>query len=412
MTRAQRSLNSALATPGCAGDAARCRHRIVWSEVDGKASDPLHELVLWKGSVDGDLIHITTVSGVLAQAISQVPAPGYQSFGALRRLGIDFSIHAKDLSLLQALPFMERLLDAWRQAMAGNGSNDAAIDHRGLAAIRGRYLALANAASDWVYTEEVGTAGQVPLLMLHTAGADARQWHGLMSLPALQSDWHVHAFDLPSHGRSPVPSRAIGKDWQLSEDQYLEWIIGYLDAAKLDKVVVVGCSMGAAIGLALMAKYPSRVLAGLLLETPYHSPGRRSPFLNHPEVHGGRLASAWVGSLLSPTSSPQRRALAGWIYAQGGPGIYDGDLAFYSDAFQAVHHTSQIDCQETPLWLFTGDYDYSASPKDTARVASEIAGAHFATLPGFGHFPMVENPEELWAFLEEPLAAIKRRLAV
>ena len=407
--KATQALAQALENPGLASDAARCRHRIVWHYTEGDAPKQLGQVVLWAGAADGDLIEFRSSGAVMQEAASRLPGPGYQSFGALRRLGPAFSVDAKELALLQALPFIERLLDSWRLTLSGNAHPDRTIDHSGLAAIRGRYVALSNPNADWVYTEEVGDAQQAPLLMLHTAGADARQWHGLMSIPALQSEWNVHAFDLPAHGRSPVPSGSQDRDWHLTEGQYLEWIIAYLDAAGLEKVALMGCSMGAAIGLALLAKFPQRFLGAILLETPYHSPGRRSKFLNHPEVHGARLASAWVGSLLSPSSAHDRRALAGWIYAQGAPGIYDGDLAFYSDAFQASHHTGDIDCQVTPLWLLTGDYDYSASPQDTRRVAGEIAQSSFATLPGFGHFPMVENPDGLWPYLVEPLRAMRSR---
>jgi len=148
-----------------------------------------------------------------------------------------------------------------------------------------------------------------------------------------------------------------------------------------------------------------------LLEAPYCSPGRRSKYLNHPQVHGARLAAAWVGALLSPTSPKAGRDQATWIYSQGAPGIYDGDLAFYSDDFDAHEHTAVIDNQRTPLYLLTGDYDYSATPADSQRIADEVHGASFSALPGFGHFPMVENPQGLLPFLKAPLQALRQRCA-
>ena len=165
----------------------------------------------------------------------------------------------------------------------------------------------------------------------------------------------------------------------------------------------------AAIGLALLAKHPDRFVGALLLEAPYCSPGRRSPYLNHPEVHGARLAAAWVGSLLSPSSPQAGRDQATWIYSQAAPGVYDGDLAFYSDDFDAAKHLPQIDAARTPLWLLTGDYDYSATPADSQRAAAEVAGAQFAPLPGFGHFPMVENPVGLLPHLAQPLRELSKQ---
>jgi pimeloyl-ACP methyl ester carboxylesterase len=245
------------------------------------------------------------------------------------------------------------------------------------------------------------------LLMLHTAGADSRQWHGLMGQQVLREAWDLHAFDLPGHGRSPLPAECANWEWRLTEAQYMQWVLAYMGAAGLARVALMGCSMGSAIALALLANYPERFSGAVLLEAPYHSPGRRSAYLNHPQVHGARLAAAWVGSLLSPTSPKAGRDEAAWIYSQSAPGIYDGDLAFYSDDFNAHEHTARIDTARTKLWLLTGNYDYLATPEDGRRVAAEIPGAHFLELEGFGHFPMVENPQALLPYLAQPLRDLR-----
>lgn len=339
---------------------------------------------------------------------SKEPPVGFQSIGALRRQVPDFSLVGGDIHIAQALPFLERFLDEFRKIL--HPIEIKSINWDGLENIRGSYLKLDSKKDCWVYQDTSVSENKPALLMLHTAGADARQWHGLMCDKQLQAEWSMYAFDLPGHGRSPLPAGLPNWNWRLTEADYLSWIIGYMDAAKIEQAVVMGCSMGSAIGLALMSKHPDRVLGGILLEAPYHSPGRRSPYLNHPGVHGARLAAAWVGSLLSPTSPKQRRDFATWIYSQGAPSTYDGDLAFYSDDFDARHHTSGINTEKTPLWLLTGNYDYSATPADTLKVASEIPGSTFTELYGFGHFPMVENPEDLMPYLLTPLNELKKRI--
>jgi pimeloyl-ACP methyl ester carboxylesterase len=116
-----------------------------------------------------------------------------------------------------------------------------------------------------------------------------------------------------------------------------------------------------------------------------------------------------VASLLSPLSPLWRRNQARWIYSQGAPSVYDGDLAFYSDEFKAFNHTAQIDTPKTPLWLLTGDYDYSASPSETKRVANEIPGAVFQAMLGFGHFPMTEDPQRLQQMYLGPILSQLRQ---
>lgn len=341
-----------------------------------------------------------------AQTLAPQPAVGFQSFGAMRRKTDDLRIEGSDLHWAQALPMLERLLQAMREPgvaqLVATPRYFDALPH-----IRGRYLQLADATRAWVYGEECGAVDAPALLMLHTAGSDARQWHGLMAQEELREQWRMLAFDLPGHGRSPLPDGQENWTWRLDQEQYIDWVLRYLDAMQLERVALMGCSMGAAIGLPLLARHPDRFMGAVLLETPYRSPGRRSPYLNHAQVHGARLSAAWVGALLSPHSPTSGRDHATWIYSQSAPSVYDGDLAFYSDQFDACQHTASIDTQRTPLWLFTGDYDFSATPADTQRVAQEITGAHFQEMPGFGHFPMVENPDGLLPFLRAPLGTLR-----
>ncbi len=380
------ALERALADPAIATDAAACRIGVtlVSSDADGAGGE--ERLTLWPGREAAGHVVCRAARAVWQRVFAAVPDVGYQSFGALRRRPGELTIEGGDLHLAQALPLMERLLDALRRGAAPKPDRPRHFD--ALGHLQGRYLPLAGPVETWVYSEESGSPAAPALLMLHTAGADALPALALPPLPAGQPNW----------------------TWRLEQQQYIDWVLRYLDAMQVDRVALMGCSMGAAIGLALLARHPDRFAGAVLLETPSRSPGRRSPYLNHAEVHGARLGAAWVGALLSPTSPASGRDHATWIYSQAAPGVYDGDLAFYSDDFDAHDHTAAIDTARTPLWLLTGDYDYSATPADSRRVADEIPGARFEQLRGFGHFPMVENPDGLMRALAAPLQALRARL--
>jgi pimeloyl-ACP methyl ester carboxylesterase len=413
-------LRSALAMPEIAADASRCRSQLVLQvcELDaanGGNTGNVESTVLWPGIAEGRQIFLRASASIWERVFQRVPPVGYQSIGALRRQCPGFILQGCELETAQALPFMERLIEGMRTALHPaqpdtQDASGAARQFDGLGNVRGSYLAIGASGPDWVYAEHAGLDTGPTLLMLHTAGADSRQWHGLMSETAMQQAWNMHAFDLPGHGRSPLPAGEANWNWRLTEERYLQWVIGYMDAAGLERVVLTGCSMGAAISLALLARFPHRFAGALLLETPYRSPGRRSPYLNDPAVDSGRLGAAWVGSLLSPSSPKAGRDFATWIYSQAAPSVYDGDLGYYSDDFDAHQHTAKIDAKRTPIWFLTGDYDYSATPDDTRKVVDEIPGAQFIPLPGFGHFPMVENPKGLLRHLEAPLRQLSSRL--
>ena len=402
----QSILEDCLNIPEVMADAHYCEFQYILEVID--ANGVAQQFHILPARSQAPVVSLRASATTWDKVWASSPPVGYQSIGALRRQVPDFILTGEDIHIAQSLPFLERLLEAFRNILHPAESKN--INWDGLENISGSYLKVGPQKDYWVYREQVGSSNKPVILLLHTAGADSRQWHGLMSNKELQAEWSMHAFDIPGHGRSPLPPGSANWNWRLTEADYLRWIIDYMDAASIKQAILMGCSMGSAISLALMSKYPERVIGGVLLEMPFRSPGRRSPYLNHPKVHGARLAAAWVGSLLSPTSPKSRKDYATWIYSQGAPSAYDGDLAFYSDDFDARHHTGSLNTQKTPLWLLTGDYDYSATPADTLKVANEIPGAIFTELKGFGHFPMVENPEGLMPYLITPLSELKKRI--
>ena len=53
----------------------------------------------------------------------------------------------------------------------------------------------------------------------------------------------------------------------------------------------------------------------------------------------------------------------------------------------------QIDAGKCPLFLLSGEYDYSCTPEETLAVANSIPGSDVTIMKGLGHFPMSENPQ-------------------
>ena len=84
--------------------------------------------------------------------------------------------------------------------------------------------------------------------------------------------------------------------------------------------------------------------------------------------------------------------------------MYEGDIHFYSsdhDVREAIRH---IDTKACPVFLLSGEYDYSATPEMTRAAAQAIPGAEFILMTEIGHFPMAENPERFKRYLMPILA--------
>src|SRR5215831_14592689 len=155
--------------------------------------------------------------------------------------------------------------------------------------IVGRYVAVTvGDATHRIFFEEAGQG--IPLLCLHTAGADSRQWRHVLNDAEITRRFRVIAFDLP---------------------------------------VIMGCSMGGAISLKVAAEYSGELTGIVGLEATAYAPGRYNEFLHHPAVHGGELCASYTFGLCAPSSPEVAKRENWWYYSQGGPGVYAGDVHYY-----------------------------------------------------------------------------------
>src|SRR3954454_155144 len=89
--------------------------------------------------------------------------------------------------------------------------------------IIGRYLPVdLDGARYRVHVEEAGQG--VPLLCLHTAGADSRQYRHVLNDREITDRFRVIAFDLPYHGRSTPADGWWLKKYRLTTAMYLSII--------------------------------------------------------------------------------------------------------------------------------------------------------------------------------------------
>jgi pimeloyl-ACP methyl ester carboxylesterase len=123
-------------------------------------------------------------------------------------------------------------------------------------------------------------------------------------------------------------------------------------------------------------------------------------------VHGGEVCGALVSGLIAPTAPEADRWETVWHYMQGGPGVFKGDLHFYTADGDVRGRVGEIDTGVCPLYLLTGEYDYSCTPADTLALAERIEGAKAVIMQGLGHSPVSEDPERFVGYLRPVLDEI------
>ncbi len=258
--------------------------------------------------------------------------------------------------------------------------------------ITGRYFTLPVGDAEYrIYVEEAGAG--IPLVCLHTAGADGRQYRHLMCDEAVTAEFRVIAFDLPWHGKSNPPAGWQNHDYQLTTASYREIVRAFCRELALEEPVLMGCSMGGRIVLHLALDQPADYRAVIALEgadklEPYYD----TSWLHRPDVHGGEVAAGFVSGSIAPQSPDEFRWETLWAYMQSGPGIFKGDLYFYWQDGDFDDRSSQLDTSACPVYLLAGEYDNSCTPERAQATHERIAGSKLTIMTEIGHFPMSENP--------------------
>jgi pimeloyl-ACP methyl ester carboxylesterase len=271
--------------------------------------------------------------------------------------------------------------------------------------VTGRYLRIDFKGKPYrIYFEEAGQG--IPLVCLHTAGSDGRQYRELLNDAQITKRFRVLVFDLPWHGKSSPPPGFEREHYQLTTDLYVETVMTFCRALKLEKPVVMGCSIGGRAVLHLALRHGDYFRAAIGLQSATHAdPGadtrlRDMGVLHRPDVHGQEAAAGTVACLISPTSPPGDAWETLWHYMQGGPGVFLGDLHYYfTDGDLRNGLLDGLDTEKCPLHLLTGEYDLSATPQLTAELAKAVNATSFQVMEGLGHFPMSENPAQFRKYL-------------
>lgn len=129
----------------------------------------------------------------------------------------------------------------WDAAAGDTGPEPETIDAGG---IRIRFL-------------KMGDAAGIPLIFIHGFGGDLNNW--MFNQEALSENRTTYALDLPGHGGST-------KDVGVADlAVFTDAVIAFIDALSLEKVHLVGHSMGGATALALAANAGDRIASATLI---------------------------------------------------------------------------------------------------------------------------------------------------
>jgi len=276
-----------------------------------------------------------------------------------------------------------------------------------LSPVTGRYVDVELLGETYeVFFLEAGAG--IPILCQHTAGAHNHQWRHLLRDHAVTRDFRVIAYDLPYHGKSDPPSGARWweRQYDLTREFFIEFILAFSAALRLERPVFIGSSMGGVVCLHLAAECPERFRALIALEAAEYTPGQYTDWWVHPGIDVSSVSASMAAGLASPVAPEADRRLTMWYDSQAAPGVIKGDLYFYSVEHDLRETASLIDTRGVPLYLLTGEYDYLSTPEQTQVTADKIRGATAVAMAGLGHYPMSEDHNTFMRYLRPILGQI------
>jgi pyruvate dehydrogenase E2 component (dihydrolipoamide acetyltransferase) len=245
-------------------------------------------------------------------------------------------------------------------------------------------------SGDWLQCESLGKHGSA-VVLIHGFGGDSKTW--LFNQARLAERHRTHAFDLPGHGGS---SRCV-KHGSIQE---LAHSVAYaLDNLKLDRIHLVGHSMGAAIALALCERQPETI-ASVSLVAPF--------------AFGGRANQRYLSDFISAQRSRDvQRCLAM---------LFTDPKAVRRDMVEEVLRHKRLDgVTETLEKIATCVLREPAPDPDLKiptnrmlvlrgmhdNIISDVtvpAGVRLETLTRSGHMPQMEEPDSVNVLLLEHFA--------
>ena len=265
------------------------------------------------------------------------------------------------------------------------------------------------------------------LLCLHGFGDNHHSWSALRAIvePGGQ---RLVAVDLPGFGHSPLPP-AFTTDYSL---QAVELILRLVREELPGPVILIGNSLGGAVGLGAAirdAERGGRSFTGLLLLAPA-TPRTRTPLfmrlLRFP-------AYRWADGIAARMAVGPRHAAARLVARVGfrtmlAPGIHPSPEWFdavtasferpgaFLDLEKIAQDTRSVlrgeargieelmagtSGLEVPVTILRGELDRVISRGELQELAGELPNARYVEIPGIGHCPQNEAPEETFRLLRE-----------
>lgn len=228
-----------------------------------------------------------------------------------------------------------------------------------------------------------------PVLLIHGWLGSWDLW--LPTMRGLAENHRCYAVDLYGFGKS-------GKRQDTAQvDAYIDMVPVFLDALGIERATVIGHSMGGTTALGAAIRYPERVTRVGVIGSPIvgSSLAWLLKLASVPWI--GRLTRRSVGllSLGLRVYAPIVTRAPGVWYPMVSRDIKRTTIELFFASIRSLRHTDlrpALGQVRVPALGIYGLKDVIVHPRQHAVMSAGISHARVETLPGSGHFPMLDEP--------------------
>lgn len=246
-----------------------------------------------------------------------------------------------------------------------------------------------------------------PIIFLHGVGARADRWRRNFNI-AIEG-YRCFALDLPGHGLAQK-----GPDFPYGVRGYADFVEGFLDDQKIDKVTLVGTSLGAHIAATVACRAPRRLSSLVLV-------GATGMFPLTPEIASGiadrlkDLTREGIERKLKNVVFDPNMLTDSWIQEEYAINNSPGARETFERLSEYFRHHINSDVvgdqlskivDQVPTTLIWGEQDRSVPLAVGQRTKELLNGVPLHVMAACAHVPYLEAPELFRRHLSEALKRI------
>jgi pimeloyl-ACP methyl ester carboxylesterase len=232
--------------------------------------------------------------------------------------------------------------------------------------------------------------GDIDLVFIHCWGCDRSFWREQLDHFADLDAYRVVSLDLPGHGASGTDRES----WQVAD--LGADVKAVVDELGLERVVLIGHSMGGPVALYAAQLMPEKVRGIVCIDTLHNAeyeypPEQFEQIVTSYEQDFAGTMNRMVESAFPEGTDPE---LIGWVNEKSTATNPEAAIGLLKD-FQKLDLKAALSAVEVPIRCI------NAAPRGPGGAATAIeinrkyADFDAVLMEGVGHFPHLERPDEL-----------------